>query len=141
MHYPKNMQPTHARWVQIDDNEAQAQKTLTNGSTGKNHDHTMFAPIPPIVSRNYMVIDTVFESAPITNPGVPGPDGEFFDLGINGLSSVSDEVKAELPPDCLEAFEKALAAEKEWKSRWGSETQDGLRRQPRIDKGYFGFGL
>ena len=85
-----------------------------------------------------MVVDTVFESAPRPNLGVPGPDGEFFDMGFNGLSAVSDDVKAELPPECLVAFEKALAAEKEWKGRWGSETTDGLRRAPKIDKGVFG---
>lgn len=133
MHYPRTMQPTHARWEQIDDHEVE-------GSDGVDLDvtQTIFTPVPSIVSRNYMVVDTVFESAPRPNLGVPGPDGEFFDVGFNGLSGVSDAVKAELPPDCLAAFEQALAAEKEWKTRWGSETRDGLRRAPKIDKGVFG---
>lgn len=129
------MQPTHARWEQIDDHEVSAK---SSSQTDANEASTIFAPVPPIVSRNYMVVDTVFESAPRPNLGVPGPDGEFFDMGFNGLSAVSDDVKAELPPECLAAFEEALAAEKEWKNRWGSETTDGLRRAPKIDKGVFG---
>jgi chromatin structure-remodeling complex protein RSC7 len=129
------MQPTHARWEQIDDHEIAAKSP---SETDPNESPTIFTPVPPIVSRNFMVVDTVFESAPRPNLGVPGPDGEFFDMGFNGLSTVSDDVKAELPPECLVAFEKALAAEKEWKGRWGSETTDGLRRAPKIDKGVFG---
>ena len=67
--------------------------------------------------------------------GLPGPDGDDLDVGFNGLSSIPDDVKAELPPDCLKAFETALAKEKEWKNRWGTEAQNGLRRPPTIDKG------
>lgn len=141
MHFPRSMQPTHARWEQIDDNAAEAKRSTVNGYHNEEASSTVFPPIPPIVSRNYLVVDTVYESAPRSNMGVPGPDGEVFDLGNNGISTISEDLKAELPPDCLKAFEEALVAEKEWKSRWGTETQDGSRRAPRIDKGYFGFGL
>ena len=48
------------------------------------------------------------------------PDGEVHDMGFNGLASVSDEVKAELPPECLAAFEEALAKELEWKGKMGN---------------------
>lgn len=82
-----------------------------------------------------MIIDTVFESAPSTNYGVPGPDGDVHDLGFNGLSSVSDDIKAELPPECLKAFEEALEKETQWKNKWGTETSDTHRRPPIIDKG------
>lgn len=95
----------------------------------------MFGPVKPIYSRNYMIVDTVYETAPSSNYGVPGPDGDAHDIGFNGLSSVSDDVKAELPPDCLKAFEEALEKEMRWKNRWGSESTSTSRRAPIIDKG------
>ena len=48
---------------------------------------------------------------------------------------MSDDIKAELPPECLKAFEEALAKEQQWKSKWGSEGKDTMRRAPIIDKG------
>ena len=69
------------------------------------------------------------------NPTVPGTGNFISDLGFNGLASVSDDIKAELPPECLAAFEKTLAKEMEWKSRWSTEKGDAQRRQPIIDKG------
>lgn len=140
MHFPKNMQPTHARWEQVDDYAAEKQKAQVNGYRHEETE-TTFAPMPPIVSRNYMVVDTIYESSSQSNPGVPGPDGEDYDLGTNGLSTISDDLRDELPPDCRKAFEDALVAEKEWKNKWGTEDRDGSRRALRIDKGYFGFGL
>lgn len=135
MMYPKSMQPTHARWEQIDDNKIASERALTNGHRGDDEPDTMFTPVPPIVSRNRLVVDTVYESAPASHLGIPGPDGDIFDIGFNGLSNVSDEIKAELPPECLQAFEEALAKEEEWKSRWGAEAEFAHRRAPAIDKG------
>jgi chromatin structure-remodeling complex protein RSC7 len=138
MLYPKNMQPTHARWEQIDDNEAEIKRELTNGHTADHDDeevHSIFTPVKPIYSRNYMIVDTVYESAPASNLGVPGPDGDAYDLGFNGLSSVSEDIKAELPPECLKAFEAALEKEEQWKTRWGTESQSTHRKAPAIDKG------
>lgn len=82
-----------------------------------------------------MIVDTVYESAPASNLGVPGPDGDFHDFGFNGLSNISDDIKAELPEDCRQAFEEALQKEMQWKNRWGSEGHSGHRRAPIIDKG------
>jgi chromatin structure-remodeling complex protein RSC7 len=95
----------------------------------------MFTPVKPIYSRNYMIVDTAYETPPYSNLGVPGPDGDVYDLGFNGLSAVSDEVKAELPPESLAAFEEALAKEMEWKNKWGTEGTDAHRKAPVIDKG------
>lgn len=134
MHYPKTMQPTHARWEQIDDNEVEA-KASTNGHIEEQAEQTMFTPVKPIYSKNYMIVDTVYESAPSSTFGVPGPDGDFHDIGLNGLSSISDDIKAELPEDCRLALEEALEKETEWKNKWGSEGQSGHRRAPIIDKG------
>jgi chromatin structure-remodeling complex protein RSC7 len=133
MQYPKIMQPTHARWEHINDYEVEANGT-TNGHT-HNGEATIFPPVKPIYSRNYMIVDTVYESAPSTNYGFPGPDGDVQDLGLNGLASVSDDIKAELPPECLKAFEHALEKEMQWKNTWGTEMSDTARRAPVIDKG------
>lgn len=138
MQYPKTMQPTHARWEQIDDNEVWAKSELSNGLTEDHEDgveKSIFTPVKPIYSKNFMVVDTVYESAPAVNLGVPGPDGDTYDLGFNGLSSVSDDIKDELPPECRKAFEEALEKELLWKSKWGTETQFAHRRAPPIDKG------
>lgn len=137
MQYPKIMQPTHARWEQIDDH-AESRPKLTNGHTD-GHDEgevqSIFTPVKPIYSKNFMIIDTVYESAPASHMGVPGPDGDAHDLGFNGLSSVPDDIKSELPPDCLKAFEDALEKEMQWKNNWGTESSSTLRRAPAIDKG------
>jgi chromatin structure-remodeling complex protein RSC7 len=137
MQYPKTMQPTHAKWIQIDDNEVEANKKLLKDHAEDDEDMTssIFTPVKPIYSRNYMIVDTVYESAPSSSYGVPGPDGDVLDLGFNGLSSVSDEIKSELPPDCLAAFERALEKEMQWKKKWGTESSDCSRRAPAIDKG------
>lgn len=134
--YPKTMQPTHAKWVQIND-EVEANGQLTNGHTNDHGDEvtSMFTPVKPIYSRNYMIVDTAYETAPYSNLGVPGPDGDVHDIGFNGLSAVPDDIKAELPPECLAAFEEALAKELEWKNNWGTESTDAHRKAPVIDKG------
>jgi len=137
MQYPKIMQPTHARWVQIDDNAAQDVKLLTNGYKDGHETTvaTIFEPVKPVHSKNFMIVDTVYESAPASHLGVPGPDGDAHDLGFNGLSSVPDDVLAELPPECRKEFEKALQKEVEWKNRWGTEIENTLRKAPPVDKG------
>lgn len=131
MQYPKSMQPTHARWEQIDDHEE------AHHENGQDPDATpsIFTPVAPLYSKNYMIVDTVYESAPASNLGVPGPDGDFHDLGSNGLSGISDELKAELPEECRVALEEAIAKERAWKGKWGPESEVGLRRAPVIDKG------
>ncbi len=135
MQYPKSMQPTHARWEQVDDYEVATNGRVANGNTEDYDEGSIFTPVKPIYSRNFMIVDTVYESAPASNLGVPGPDGEFHDFGFNGLSSISDDLKAELPEECRVALEEALEKEMQWKNRWGSEGQSGHRMAPIIDKG------
>lgn len=132
------MQPTHAKWIQIDDNEEfKDTKLLKDSSAPKEEEESksIFTPVNPIYSRNYMIVDTVYESAPTSSYGIPGPDGDVHDLGFNGLSTISDEIKAELPPECLAAFEVALEKEMQWKTQWGTEISDSSRKAPAIDKG------
>lgn len=150
------MQPTHARWEELpiteDDfegDDVHAQGRLTNGSSGlangvntngstngivsaQKPKKTIFGQVPAVVARNFLVIDTYFESAPISGAGVPGPDGDFHDVGVNGLPNVNDEILAELPPECRKALEEAREKEQEWKSRWNSEAVDGSRKELKI---------
>lgn len=135
MFYPKIMQPSHVRWEQIDDNDPD--HALSNGSALSRTPQSSFKPVPAVVSRNLLVTDTYFESPPISNLGVPGPDGNISDLGPNGLSTISQEVLDELPEDCRQAFEEARQAELDWKSKWGNEHTDGSRGKLRI--GFNGF--
>ncbi|KAK3712961.1 chromatin structure-remodeling complex subunit RSC7 [Vermiconidia calcicola] len=153
MFYPKIMQPTHARWEQIPPPESPAQaeqKQLTNGLPNghltngtSSHDDgmdtdqpqaessepTIFTPVPPVVSRNFTVIDTHFISPPLHSTGYPGPDGYIEDpaSGPNGLSSVPDDIVDKLPEDCRRAFQQARETERSWKKGWGTEVQSGLR--------------
>ncbi|EOD51063.1 putative nuclear localization protein [Neofusicoccum parvum UCRNP2] len=157
LHFPKIMQPTHARWEELpvadddlEDAEAHSQKRLTNGTSGLTNGvhetngstngtvsaqkpgRTNFGPVPAVVARNFLIVDTYLESAPITGAGVPGPDGDFHDVGVNGLPKVNDEILAELPSECREALEDAQQKEQEWKSRWHTESIDGSRRELKI---------
>ncbi|KAL3427825.1 nuclear localization protein [Phlyctema vagabunda] len=133
MHYPKIMQPTHAKWEQIDDHAAELGQNKSWEVNAPKE--TMFTPVKPVYSRNYMIVDTAYESSPSTNFGLPGPDGDAQDVGFNGLSSVPDDIKAELPPECLKAFEETLAKEQAWKNQFKTERLDTSRRAPAIDKG------
>jgi chromatin structure-remodeling complex protein RSC7 len=159
MFYPKIMQPTHARWEQISPPAEPAkneQKLLTNGlpngelTNGIHHDstamdidstdnissdqRTLFTSVPPIVSRNYTIIDTAFTAPPLSHAGYPGPDGHIADpaSGSNGLSSIPDDLVDELPEDCRRAFENARRAEIDWKKSWGTEAQSALRGELRV---------
>lgn len=129
------MQPTHAKWEQINDFEVEANGSKAELEGQDDKAPSIFTPVKPIYSKNYMIVDTIYETAPASNLGIPGPDSEGYDLGFNGLASVPDDIKAELPPECLEAFEKALDKEMQWKNKWGTETKDSRRRQLIIDKG------
>lgn len=142
------MQPSHAKWEQVlPEQSPDPLLLLTNGHTPTNG-HTssptnslqpppLFKPVPDVVARNRLVTDIVYQSPPVSNLGVPGPDGDINDLGPNGLSAISRDLLDELPEDCRAAFEEALRAEVEWKGRWGTEAKDGSRGKLRI--GFNGF--
>jgi len=88
--------------------------------------------------NNFLTTDLRFQSARHSNLGVPGPDGDVFDvLPCTQLRNVPRELLAELPSDCRGAFEKALREEMDWKGQWGLEARDCLRGGLRI--GYAGF--
>lgn len=163
MLYPQIMQPTHARWeaipppstTSLNNNSLQAPQSntltnghhshLTNGDDAMDLDHsistrltttpsTFFPPVPPVISKNFTIIDTTYSSAPTPNAGFPGPDGEIADptSGTSGLSGISDEVVALLPESCRTAFLEARAAEVDWKRGWGTEAQVTRRGEMRV---------
>jgi chromatin structure-remodeling complex protein RSC7 len=138
MLYPKITQPTHAKWEEIIDTEINGVSELTNGVNRVNLDReaarekSIFGPVEPVVSRNFLVVDSYLQSPPISGLGIPGPDGDFEDVGTNGLADVSPDILNELPAECRRAFEDAKAKEAEWKGFWRTETIDGARPQLKI---------
>lgn len=156
MQYPKIMQPTHARWEQFTAPTPYASKALRpssdaatgaliNGALNHDNDHemddgdyeqepeTIFPPVRPLYSRNFLIVDTHFVGPPISDLGVPGPDGDVVDLAPHGLTDVPDDVLSELPRDCLKAFVEARDEELKWKNSWGTEAGDGLRARFKVD--------
>jgi len=97
----------------------------------------MFSPLPPIITRNFLVVDTHFSSPPISGVGLPGPDGPVLDVGPIGLPDASEDILTELPPECRTAFEEAKSKEEMWKNSWGTEVEDGARGKLRI--GFLGY--
>ncbi|KAI9803022.1 MAG: hypothetical protein M1825_002255 [Sarcosagium campestre] len=155
MLHPQTTQPTHCRWERIDDSAgaAAAEARIPDAanqiggdddddddvddddeeSSQVEADDTMFPSPSSLLTRNYVVIDTVFKSPPTSGLGIPGPDAISYELGQPGLDDVKDAVLASLPADCLEAFERARSAERQWKGSWRSETDDGARAKVRVD--------
>lgn len=148
MCYPKIAQPTHARWEQIQVSVLDTTKRMSNGMAeltngvqdvrlesiegDENKGDSIFTPVPPIVSRNYLVVDTYFASPPVSSLGVPGPDGDFYDAGTNGLPDIENDMLDELPPECRRAIEDARKKEQEWKNQWRTESLDGARTKIKI---------
>ncbi|KAF2281493.1 uncharacterized protein EI97DRAFT_367671 [Westerdykella ornata] len=112
MCYPKITQPTHARWEEVPPSESD---------------------VPEAVRRNYLVIDTYLQTPPFSGLGIPGPDGDFYDVGPNGLPDVSEEDIAKMSEETRQAFLKAKQAEQEWKNQWQSEAVDGARAKIKIN--------
>ncbi|KAL9096641.1 MAG: hypothetical protein Q9165_001128 [Trypethelium subeluteriae] len=150
--YPKTMQPTHARFEQVEESLAEGnfrskQLALTNGDTQMANGHkvgtgvssgmgsqsrSIFDKVPAVIKRNFMVTDTIFESPSMSGMGIPGPGGDCLDVGPNGLANLPSDVLDELPPECRMAFEAARQTERDWRSRWGPELKDGARGRLKI---------
>lgn len=119
------MQPTQARIEQI----APEDEDKTKGNA-------LFPPVPLKMARNFFVADTYFES-PVggTAPTASDKTDSLQALtSFSGLSGVPNDIKDLLPPQCRQAFDDALERDKEWKSKWGTESESMSRRQPVIDK-------
>jgi chromatin structure-remodeling complex protein RSC7 len=88
--------------------------------------------VPSLVRQKYLVVDSFFQQPPFAGLGLPGPDGNFIDVGTNGLPDLDDEDLRNMKPEEREAFAFAKQEEVEWRSQWGGETTDGARAKPRI---------
>lgn len=132
--FPKIIQPTRARWLHVNDcdSDQQSSKLISEKEASGP---SLFTPLKSIYSKNLLIIDTMYESAPATLTGNFNSEENEFDTGFSGLSSISEEIKAELPAECLKALEKTLKIEKQWKSRWESKNENGCTYSPVINKG------
>lgn len=137
MQFPANMQPTHARIVQI---------PTADPDSAEESSSQVFPPLKPTIARNFMVTDTYLKTPPtgIAPSTFEAPDvsiaaennanGSDFLAAFRGLSAISEDIKNELPPECRKAFDEALAQEKAWHAKWGTEQESKSRRAPIIDK-------
>ncbi|KAI0202432.1 hypothetical protein F4808DRAFT_421590 [Astrocystis sublimbata] len=143
MQYPAIMQPTRARIEQlpVDNSYSSSSPSLPSSSSSSDNETQpqpqIFAPLDPIIPRNFTVIDTYMEtpSAGVA-PSVYDDSREVvpaFLTDFRGLGAVSSDILDELPPECRAAFDKALAQERAWKERWGTEREMTNRREPIID--------
>lgn len=157
MHYPKITQPTHAKWEESPQRSNPASTSHTNGNiangvarltngvqrvslndkSAEESSQTIFGGVPPVVTRNFLVTDTILETPPTAGLGIPGPGSDALDVGANGLPQVDEETLALLSPDCRAALLGAKQKEAEWKERWKSENEDGHRGRLRIS--YLGY--
>ena len=115
MQYPKNLQPTHARWEQVDD-------TVFNDESTVDELSSNFSKLHPVYSRNYRIHDLCLESAPDTSLPNPG-----FGSSSPSLTTIAPDILDELPMECRQAFAQAVNNEMQWRSKWLNENTDGHR--------------
>jgi chromatin structure-remodeling complex protein RSC7 len=161
VHYPKIMQPTHARWERQPPPDPKLNSTLmqgmstlrlTNGTSEAEEDpssveeneitedsKSIFAGVPSMFSRRFVIADIQYETAESDTLGFPGPDGDSQDIGTNGLLRMDDrlhpefmspDVLSDLPPECKDALVDAATREWAWKSKWQTEAADSGRTAP-----------
>ena len=117
MQWPKNLQPTHARWERVTYQEYPQEEDVDVLSSN-------FSKLNAVYGRNFRIHDLCAESAPSSHMPNPG-------LGSEGqsLASVPLEILDELPADCRKAFDNAADVELNWRSKWLNESTDGHRAQ------------
>jgi len=100
--------------------------------------------LPPpssLLTRNYLIVDTLLETTPYASLPIPGPEEPettpLYD-GSGRLPDLNEEDLADLPPECREAFLAAKQEEGKWRDRWGTQERDGWRGQMRIGIGVLG---
>jgi chromatin structure-remodeling complex protein RSC7 len=115
MCYPRSTQPTHAKWEEVPPEESD---------------------VPPLVRKHYLVVDTYVQKPLYAGLGLPGPDANFLDVGVNGLPNLDEEDIESLDPEARAAFLQAKRDGEWWRDQFGSETVDGSR--PKIKIGFTG---
>ncbi|KAI4157678.1 MAG: hypothetical protein L6R39_000630 [Caloplaca ligustica] len=129
VHYPRIMQPTHARWEPCDSSDGSSPDKAMEQD--KRVD-SRFPRIPSILRRNFLISDTYYVSPPVTGLGFPGPDGDYLDVGPPGLAATAESVAAAMTPECLAALKSVGQEARQWKEAWQGEGGDGARAQLRI---------
>ncbi|KAG5986457.1 hypothetical protein E4U54_005409 [Claviceps lovelessii] len=135
MQFPAMMQPTRVRIEQVPPPLDEASSACAAAAAAATR-CTKFPPVPLRMARNFLIMDTYCENAPSNVASLPcskeTPAG--FVASFNGLEGLSDEIKDLLPRECRAALDKALEANAEFESRWGTERETMSRRDPVIDK-------
>ncbi|KAG6191640.1 hypothetical protein E4U10_004446 [Claviceps purpurea] len=128
MQYPAMMQPTRVRIQQVPPPPSDTTKAASASAK--------FPPVPLRMARNFLIMDTYCENAPSNEASLPCSKETPADFvaSFNGLEALSGEIKDLLPRECRAALDKALEAEEEFRSRWGTERETMARRDPIIDK-------
>ncbi|KAK0722016.1 chromatin remodelling complex Rsc7/Swp82 subunit-domain-containing protein [Lasiosphaeria miniovina] len=136
--YPAIIQPTHVRIVQVADTDEPKQPADPT---------TLFQPVKPAVSRNFLIMDTQLETPPAgiapaaydvpfrTSPAdrALSMQADFLSP-FKGLGAVSDDIRDLLPDECREAFDATRRKEDSWFANWGDEVTHACRREPVVDK-------
>lgn len=113
--WPSNLQPTHARWEVVNDEEEEDEDEVEAISSN-------FSSLHPAYGRNFRIHDLYCESRP--DSSFPNP-GYGSDKTI--LSNIPPDILDELPASCRAAFDKASEQELGWRSKWLNESIDGHR--------------
>ncbi|KAI9673175.1 MAG: hypothetical protein M1817_003037 [Caeruleum heppii] len=146
LQYPQITQPTHVRWEHLpskisptstygrgaDDFHDSGLDTDDSTPADPISESSIFVPLDGGYLQNHLVIETHFVTPITSTVGLPGPDAEGFEFDATGLDAVSDDILAELPGECLRAFQAAKEQEQHWKSNWSVEAEDGSRAKLRI---------
>jgi chromatin structure-remodeling complex protein RSC7 len=111
MCYPRSTQPTHARWEEVPPEESD---------------------VPPLVRKHFLIVDTYVQKPMYAGLGLPGPDADFLDVGVNGLPDLDEEDVESLDPEAKAAFLQAKRDEQWWRDQFGSETVHGARPDVKI---------
>lgn len=114
MQWSAHMQPTHARWEVVDDEDDEVEKD--QGTTSK------LPKLHPVYSRNFRIHDLCLEGRPESNMPDPG-----HSLSGSSLANLPSDIYDELPANCRGALEQAVEREMNWRSRWLNENIDGHR--------------
>lgn len=94
-----------------------------------------------LLTRNYLIVDTLLETAPYATLPIPGPEEpETTPLytGSGRMPDLGEEDLALLPKECRAAFLEAKREEGKWRDRWGTQERDGWRGEMRIGVGVLG---
>lgn len=166
--FPGITQPTHARWQRmplpeppskrrrLDTLKETAPHSKTNGDAAltngidtthssspqpPNSQSKLFQPLSDVLVRNYLIVDTRFETPAHSSLPSPGPAAYSNYSPITnaapGAPSLSEEDMDEmgLPEECRQALREVKRAENQWTKAWGDEHRDGCRGTMRIGVG------